>query len=63
MKRNLYIMDVNRGRNCYSCERFGHIVRNCKNWGFVGQRRRMKYGDNMNNKNNLKGEKSLIVLD
>jgi len=25
-QRNPYAMEVDRGRNCYSCSRFGHIV-------------------------------------
>jgi len=63
MKRDLYVMYVNRGKNCYSCERFGYIVRNCKNWSFVGQEKRMEDEDNMNSTNNLKGKKSLVVLN
>jgi len=30
-RQDLYTIDVNRGRNCYSCGEFGHIARNCKN--------------------------------
>jgi len=33
---NSYTIDVNRERNCYSYERFGYLVRNCKNWRIVG---------------------------
>jgi len=29
IRRDSYMMDVDRGRNCYSCERFGHLVENC----------------------------------
>jgi len=25
-----YVMDVDRERNCYSCEGFGHLVQNCR---------------------------------
>ena len=28
---NLYIMEVNQERNCYSYKGFGHIVKNSKN--------------------------------
>ena len=28
-RRDSYMMDVDRGRNCYSCERFGYLVGNC----------------------------------
>jgi len=31
IRRDSYIMDVDRGRNCYSCEVFGHLVQNCRN--------------------------------
>ena len=31
IKRDSYIMDVGKGRNCYSCRGFGHLVRNCRN--------------------------------
>jgi len=25
-QRNPYVMEVNRGRNCYACDGFGHIA-------------------------------------
>jgi len=31
MRRDLYVMNVDRGRNCYNCGGFGHLVRNCRN--------------------------------
>ena len=31
IRRNLYALDVNRGRNCYICREFGHITQNCRN--------------------------------
>jgi len=31
IKRDLYTIDMSRGRNCYSCREFGHLVRNCRN--------------------------------
>jgi len=63
MIRDSYIIDVDRERNCYSCEEFGHLARNCKNQSIIDQERRIEYKDNMNNVNNLKEEKSLVVLD
>jgi len=32
---NLYTVDVDRERNCYSCGGFGHLVRNYKNQKIV----------------------------
>jgi len=47
------MIKVDYGQNCYSCGRF------------VGQRRRMEYGDNVNNgqDSNLNGNRNLIVLN
>ena len=64
MSRNdLYNMNINCGRNCYSCGGFGHLTKNCINWGIVKQGRRMEYGDNCNTRDNLKEEESLVVLN
>jgi len=45
-RRNLYAMNVDRGRNCYDCGGFGHLARNYRNRG-TGNRirkgRRLKY--------------------
>jgi len=48
MRRDLYIINVDRRRNCYSCRGFGHIIKNCRNWGLVSQERKIEYGDNLN---------------
>jgi len=63
MKRDLYAMDVDKGRNCYSYRRFGHLARNCKSWSTVNQGRRIEYEKNFNHRDNLKEEKSLVVLN
>ena len=56
-------MEVDHGKNCYSCWGFGYLVRNYRNWEIIG-RRRLEYGNNSNNSNsNLNGEESLIVLN
>ena len=60
-RQDLYAMNIDYGRNCYSYGRFGHITRNCKNKKIIEQGRRLEYGNNENN--NLNGEKSLVVLD
>ena len=30
-RHNLYIMDINQERNCYSCGGYGYIMKNCRN--------------------------------
>ena len=35
IRRNFYIMDIDKGRNCYIHENFGHLIRNCRNWDIV----------------------------
>jgi len=58
-----YAMEVDHGKNCYSCGEFGYLAKNYRNWEIIG-RRRLEYGDNSNNGNgNLNGEESLIVFD
>ena len=37
-RRNPYVMEVDRGRNCYACGGFGHMARNCRNRGRVVRR-------------------------
>ena len=63
IRRDSYTMKVDRRRNCYSCEEFGHLVQNCRNQRIMSQKRRMEYGDNMNGSQNLNEEENLIVLD
>jgi len=55
-------MDVNKGRNCYNCEEFGYIARNCKNREIVEQEKRVDYKDNGKN-HNLNEKENLIVLN
>ena len=31
MRRNPYVMDIDKGRNCYSYRGFGHLARNYRN--------------------------------
>ena len=60
-RRDPYAMEVNRGRNCYACGGFGHMVRHCRNWrGKVAEGRRLEYRrggieGNFEYSNNLKG--------
>jgi len=64
LRCDTYTINVDRERNCYSCEGFEYIARNYKSWRFIGQGRRMEYGDNSNNRqHNLNREENLMVLD
>jgi len=69
-------MDVDRReeRNCYNYGGFGYIVRHCRNRGVenrVGERRRLEYGGNKEQRRiekgkreqNLNGEQDLIFLN
>ena len=42
MRRDLYIMDVDKRKYCYNCREFGHIIRYYRSWEIVGQGRRIK---------------------
>jgi len=61
-QHNPYTIDVNKGRNCYSCGEFGYIARNYKNREIVKQEKRVDYKDNGNN-HNLNEKDNLIVLN
>ena len=63
MKRDPYIMNMNRRRNYYSYREFGYLVWNFRNQEMVSQERKIKYGDNLKNTNNLKKKESLVVFD
>jgi len=41
MRRDSYVINVDRGRNCYSYRLFGHLVRNCRNQRIIGQGRKI----------------------
>ena len=57
MRRDPYVIDIERERNYYSYGRFGHFVRNCRNWSKIGQERKIEYGNNLNE------EESLVVFN
>jgi len=57
------MIDMDKGRNYYSCGGFGHLAWNCKRQ-IMGQGRRAEYEDNQNNEQrNLNREGNLIVLN
>ena len=55
--RSLYAMDVDKrkNKNCYTCRRFGHLAKNCRNRE-IGMNRRMKTEDS----NNLNEDEGLV---
>ena len=47
LRRDLFAMEVDRGRNCFACGGFGHMARHCRNQGQrgrVAENRRVEYG-------------------
>ena len=45
LRRDPYTMEVDRGRDCYTCRGFGHIAYYCRNQRRerVAKKRRLKY--------------------
>jgi len=68
-RRDLYAIEVDRGRNCYACGGFGHMAHHCRNRrGRVAKGRRLEYGrggieGNFEHLNNLKEVENLESLD
>ena len=63
IKRDPYMMNMNKRRNYYSYREFGYLVWSFRNQKIVSQERKIKYGDNLKNTNNLKEKESLVVFD
>jgi len=64
------VIEVDRGRNCYTCGGFGHMAHHCRNRGRgrLIEERRVEYGGRRikeihGNMNNLKGVENLELLD
>jgi len=69
-RRDPYVMEVDRGRNCYACGGFRHIAYHCRNRrkGKAIEGRRVEYGGERikeihEHANNLKGVENLEFLD
>ena len=69
-RRDPYVMEVDKGRNCYACGEFGHMACHCRNQrrGMVANRRRLEYGGwnikrNHELVNHLKEEENLESLN
>ena len=64
-------MEVDQGRNCYTCGGFGHMVHHCRNRGQrgrVAENRRVEYRGGrieeiLNFANNLKEMENLELLN
>ena len=57
------MMEIDRERNCYNCERFGYFAWNLRT---VGQEKRIEYRDNSNSVKQFKREgesSSLVTID
>jgi len=69
-RRDPYAMEVDRGRNCYACEGFGHMAHYCRNRGRgrLMEGRRIEYGGGRikkiyDQRDNLKGAENLGLLN
>jgi len=64
------VIEVDKGRNCYTCGGFGYMAHHCRNRGRgrLIEERRVEYGGRRikeihGNMNNLKGVENLELLD
>ena len=66
-RRDPFVMEVNRGRNCYMCRGFGHMARHCKNRGRGMQGKRVeirrRFEGNIEQIGHLKEVENLEALD
>ena len=69
-RRDPYAMEIDRGRNCYTCGGFGHIACHCRNQekGRVVEGRRVEYEgerikENIEQIGHLKEVENLEALD
>ena len=62
-RRDPYAMEVDRGRNCYACQGFGHMAHHCRNRERVAEGRRLEFEGNYEHSNSLKEEENLESLD
>jgi len=35
IRRDLYVINMDRGKNYYSCKDFGHLAWNCRRWKII----------------------------
>ena len=71
LRRDSYVMEIDRRRNCYACGGFGHMAHHCRNQGQkrrVMEGKRVEYGGgrfegNVKQIRHLKEVENLEVLD
>ena len=65
-RRDPFAMDIDRGRNCYTCGGFGHMARHCRNRGRVMRRVEIgggRFEGNIKQIGHLKEVENLEALD
>jgi len=62
-RRDPYIMEVDKGRNCYACGGFEHMAHHCRNRRRVVEERRLEFEKNYEHSNSLKEEENLESLN
>jgi len=65
-RRDPFAMELDRGRNCYACGGFGHMVRNCRNRGRIMRRAEIggeKFEGSIKQIGHLKEVENLEALD
>ena len=63
LRHNLHMIEIDYGKNYYSCRGFRYLARNYRNQRIVKRERRLEYENNINTGNNLNREEILVVLD
>ena len=63
LRRNPHAMEVDRGRNCYTCRGFEYMAHHCRNGGRIAEGRRLKFKRNYEHLNSLKEEENLESLN
>jgi len=67
LRQDPFVIEVDRGRNCYTCGGFGHMARHCRNRERGMQGRRIEIGgrfeSNIEQIGHLKEVENLEALD
>jgi len=67
-RRDSYVIEIDRRKNCYACREFGHMAHYYRNRGKAMEEKRVEYGEeiierNLYHLNNLKAVENLKFLD